>query len=93
MSRRDHLEVPLRGRPGWEPVFRKEARQNKGLGSIRDSIKIGQTLEPAFLRFDRRSQLFGRDHGVGEGLFACIVAQHAERVHIDFEHAFFFLAH
>jgi hypothetical protein len=23
----------------WEPVFRKEARQNKELGSVHDSIK------------------------------------------------------
>ena len=30
----------------WEPVFRKEARQDKVLGSVRDSIKTGQTLEP-----------------------------------------------
>jgi hypothetical protein len=29
----------------WEPVFRKEARQSKELGAVRDSIKTGQTLE------------------------------------------------
>ena len=28
----------------WEPVFRKEARQNKELGSVRDSTRTGQTL-------------------------------------------------
>ena len=28
----------------WEPVFRKEARQDKVLGSVRDSIKTGQTV-------------------------------------------------
>ena len=28
----------------WEPVFRKEARRNKELGSGRDSFKNGQTL-------------------------------------------------
>jgi hypothetical protein len=29
----------------WEPVFRKEARKNKELGSGRDSTKTGQILE------------------------------------------------
>ena len=28
----------------WEPVFRTEARQNKELGSVHNSIKTGQTL-------------------------------------------------
>jgi hypothetical protein len=45
----------------WEPVFREEARQNKELGSVHDSIKTGQTLvAKCSTAFDvRRSDIRG----------------------------------
>jgi hypothetical protein len=51
VARREHLRDGGRRRSTrvlpekWEPVFRKEARQNKELGSVHDSIKTGQTLD------------------------------------------------
>jgi hypothetical protein len=38
----------------WEPVFRKEARQNKKLGSVHDSIETGQTLAAPAPRSSRK---------------------------------------
>jgi hypothetical protein len=64
---------PFRVLPeNWEPVFRKEARQNKELGSVQDSIETGQTLDDT--DWTKRPRSSGRGGTSSPRIFRLILA-------------------